>query len=106
PIYWSGKVENGAIVAFVDPRHGEFQKLKPLGYSTFFWSMIETFCREYLGETLKRQSLKFFGSGAIDLDAFSKANSELWELVLDDIEASPIGLPAAPVRPSSGRDKG
>lgn len=103
PIYWSGKVESGAIVAFVDTRHGEFQKLKPLGYSTFFWSMIETFCREYLGETLKRQSLKFFGSGAIDLDAFSKANSELWELVLGDIEVSRVGVAEPGVRVGAGQ---
>ncbi len=92
PIYWSGKTENGKVIVYVDTRHGEFQKLKPLGYSTFFWSMIETFCREYLGETLKRESLKFFGSGAVDLEILSKANSETWELVLGDIEVSRIAL--------------
>lgn len=95
PIYWSGKTENGKVIAYVDTRHGEFQKLKPLGYSTFFWSMIETFCREYLGETLKRESLKLFGAGAVDLDILSKANSETWELVLGDIEVSHLGLPDA-----------
>jgi molecular chaperone HtpG len=93
PIYWTGKKDGDAVIVYVDPRHGEFQKLKPLGYSTFFWSMIETFCREYLSDTLKRQSVKFFGSGALDLDAFSKANSELWDLVLGDIEVSNIGEP-------------
>jgi hypothetical protein len=50
---------------------------------------------------LKRQSVKFFGSGAIDLDAFSKANSELWDLVLGDIEVSTIAQPA-----STGRGGG
>jgi molecular chaperone HtpG len=101
PIYWTGKKDKDAVIVYVDTRHGEFQKLKPLGYSTFFWSMIETFCREYLSDTLKRQSVKFFGSGAIDLDAFSKANSELWELVLGDIEVSTIAQPA-----SAGRGGG
>lgn len=101
PIYWTGKKDRDAIIVYVDTRHGEFQKLKPLGYSAFFWSMIETFCREYLSDTLKRQSIKFFGSGAIDLDAFSKANSELWELVLGDIEVSMIAQPA-----SAGRGGG
>lgn len=103
PIFWTDKREHGAVIVFIDPRHGEFQKLKALGYSALFWSMIEAFCREYLGDTLKRQSVKLFGSGAIDLDAFSKANSELWELVLDDIEVSRIGLPEAAARPTGGR---
>jgi molecular chaperone HtpG len=92
PIYWSGKKEAGAVVVFVDTRHDEIQKLRPLGYSPIFWSMVEIFCREYLGDTLKRQSPKFFGSGAIDLDAFSKAEKELWELVVGDIEVSRVGM--------------
>jgi molecular chaperone HtpG len=103
PIFWSDKKDKGAVVVFVDPRHGEFQKLRPLGYSALFWSMIEAFCREYLGDTLKRQSVKLFGSGAIDLEAFSKANTELWELVLDDIEVSRIGLRETPTRPTGTR---
>jgi molecular chaperone HtpG len=98
PIYWTSKKEKDAVIVYVDTRHAEFQKLKPLGYSPFFWSMVETFCREYLSDTLKRQSVKFFGSGAIDLDAFSKANSELWELVLGDIEVSTIAQPASASR--------
>jgi hypothetical protein len=103
PIFWTDRRENGAIIVFIDPRHGEFQKLRPLGFTHLFWSMVEAFCREYLGETLKRQSVKLFGTGAIDLDAFSKANSELWELVLDDIEVSQVGLPGSPARPSTGQ---
>ena len=93
PIYWTSKTEAGAIVVLVDTRHGEFMKLKPLGYSSLFWSMIEAFCREYLGDTLKRQSPKFFGSGAIDLDAYSKSHAELWELLATDIEISRIQAP-------------
>lgn len=103
PIFWTGKKDKNAVIVLVDPKHGEFQKLKALGFSALFWSMIEAFCREYLGDTLKRQSVKLFGSGAIDLDAFSKANSELWELVIDDIEVSRVGLAEAPVRPNGGR---
>jgi hypothetical protein len=103
PIFWSGKQDGGAVLVFVDPRHGEFQKLRPLGYSALFWSMIEAFCREYLGDTLKRQSPKFFGSGAVDLEAFSKAHSELWELVVSDIEVSRIGMPKAGTRSGGGR---
>ena len=103
PIFWTGKKDKNAIVVLVDPRHGEFLKLRPLGFSALFWSMIEAFCREYLGDTLRRQGVKLFGTGAIDLDAFSKSNSELWELVLDDIEISRIGAPATPVRPEAGR---
>ncbi|MBK7417596.1 MAG: ATP-binding protein [Nitrospira sp.] len=93
PIYWSDKKDGGKSVVFVDTRHGEFLKLKPLGFSGLFWSMIEAFCREYLGDTLKRQSPKFFGSGAIDLDSYSKSHGELWELVATDIEISRIESP-------------
>lgn len=93
PIYWSGKKDDGKTLVFVDTRHGEFLKLKPLGYTGLFWSMIEAFCREYLGDTLKRQSPKFFGSGAIDLDSYSKSHGELWELVATDIEVSRIEVP-------------
>jgi len=91
PIFWSARKEAGATVVYADPRHGELLKLKPLGYSALFWSMVEVFCREYLGDTLKRQSQKFFGNGAVDLDAFGKKQSELWELVVGDIEVSRIG---------------
>jgi hypothetical protein len=93
PIYWSDKKEDNKSLVFVDTRHGEFLKLKPLGFSGLFWSMIEAFCREYLGGTLKTQSTKFFGSGAIDLDAYSKSHAELWELLSTDIEVSRIAAP-------------
>lgn len=108
PIYWSNKKEGAATVVLVDTRHGEFQKLKPLGYSALFWSMIEAFCREYLGDTLKRQSPKFFGTGAIDLDAYSKSHAELWELLSTDIEISriqdPSGIASAAARQATRID--
>jgi molecular chaperone HtpG len=102
PIYWTNKKDGDSTVVFVDTRHGEFLKLKPLGYSSLFWSMIEAFCREYLSDTLKRQSTKFFGSGAVDLDAYSKSHAELWELLSTDIEISRIQSPSG-VAPASSR---
>ena len=88
PIYWSNKKEVGKTIVYLDTRHGEFQKLKPLGYSTLLTSLIEAFCREYLSDTLKRHSAKFFGSGAINFDSYTKSHAELWELLASDIEIS------------------
>jgi molecular chaperone HtpG len=99
PIYWSDKKEDNKSLVFVNTRHGEFLKLRPLGFTGLFWSMIEAFCREYLGSTLKTQSTKFFGSGAVDLDAYSKSHAELWELLSTDIEVSTIAAPGSPVVP-------
>lgn len=99
PIYWSDRKEDNKSLVFVDTRHGEFLKLRPLGFRGLFWSMIEAFCREYLGSTLKTQSTKFFGSGAVDLDAYSKSHAELWELLSTDIEVSTIAAPGSPVAP-------
>ncbi len=93
PIYWSKKKESGKAIVLLDTKHGEFQKLKPLGYSTLLSSMIEAFCREYLSDTLKRQSTKFFGTGAVDFDSYSRAHIELWELLASDIEISTISSP-------------
>ena len=91
PIFWSDKKESGQTVVYVDTRHGEFEKLRPLGYTPLLWSMIEAFSREYLGDTLKRSSTKFFGDGAVDLEAYAKSHSELWELVPSEIETSMLG---------------
>ena len=55
-----------------------FEKLRPLGYAPLLWSMIEAFSREYLGDTLKKRSTKFFGDGAVDLEAYAKSHAELW----------------------------
>jgi len=93
PIYWSNKKESGKTIVFLDTKHGEFQKLKPLGYSTLLGSMIEAFCREYLSDTLKRQSTKFFGTGAVNFNSYSKSHIELWELLASDIEVSTIESP-------------
>ena len=53
--------------------------------------MIEAFSREYLGDILKKRSTKFFGDGAVDLEAFAKSHAELWELVPSEIETSMLG---------------
>ena len=91
PIFWSDKKEGGRTVVYVDTRHGEFNKLRQLGYTPLLWSMIEAFSREYLGDTLKKRSTKFFGDGAVDLEAYAKSHAELWELVPSDIETSMLG---------------
>lgn len=93
PIYWSNKKDSGKTIVFLDTKHGEFEKLRPLGYSMLLTSMIEAFCREYLSDTLKRQSTKFFGTGAVNFDSFSKSHVELWELLPSDIEISMINSP-------------
>ena len=73
------------IDIFVDVRHGEVTKLEGLGYSQLLYSLISTFCREYLGPSLKKWSPRFFGDGALNLELLSKRRSELWILIKDDI---------------------
>jgi molecular chaperone HtpG len=69
----------------VDVRHPEISKLESLGYSQLFYSLIATFCREYLGPSLKKWSPRFFGDGALNLELLAKRRSELWVLIKDDI---------------------
>lgn len=70
---------------FVDIRHQEITKLESLGYSPLLYSLISTFCREYLGPSLKKWSPRFFGDGALNLEFLAKRRSELWILLKDDI---------------------
>jgi hypothetical protein len=70
---------------FVDVRHQEITKLEYLGYTQVLYSLISTFCREYLGPSLKKWSPRFFGDGALNLELLSKRRSELWVLLKDDI---------------------
>lgn len=93
PIFWSNKKEGSKTVVYVDTKHGEFEKLRPLGYTPLLWSMIEAFCREYLGDTLRKRSTKFFGDGAINLEAYAKSHAELWELIPSEIEMSMLDSP-------------
>lgn len=73
------------IDIFVDVRHQEIAKLEDLGYSQLLYSLISTFCREYLGPSLKKWSPRFFGDGALNLELLAKRRSELWILLKDDI---------------------
>jgi molecular chaperone HtpG len=70
---------------FVDVRHPEIAKLEDLGYTQLLYSLISTFCREYLGPSLKKWSPRFFGDGALNLELLAKRRSELWVLLKDDI---------------------
>ena len=70
---------------FVDVRHQEVGKLEALGYSQVLYSLIATFCREYLGSSLRKWSPRFFGDGALNLELLAKRRSELWILLKDDI---------------------
>lgn len=70
---------------FVDVRHQEISKLEELGYTQILYSLIATFCREYLGPSLKKWSPRFFGDGALNLELLAKRRSELWILLKDDI---------------------
>ena len=70
---------------FIDVRHDEVAKLEVLGFTQIFYSLAATFCREYLGPSLKRWSPRFFGNGALNLSLMAKRRSELWVLLKDDI---------------------
>ena len=74
------------LTIYVDVRHPEITKLEGLGITPLFSSMVAVFCREYLSQSLRSRSPKFFGSGAVNLDWLSKSRSELWLLVPQDIE--------------------
>lgn len=85
PIYLSDTRGIGPIEIAVDVRHPDIAKLRKLEFGPLLYSLIGSFCREYLGLALRKQSPKFFGSGAINLDSLEKKRSELWVLVKDDI---------------------
>lgn len=73
------------IDIFVDVRHPEITKLEGLGFSQLLYSLISSFCREYLGSSLKKWSPRFFGDGALNLDHLARRRSELWILLKGDI---------------------
>lgn len=70
---------------YVDVRHPEVVKLETLGFTSMLYSLVATFCQEYLGPSLKKWSPIFFGNGALNLELLAKRRSELWILVKDDI---------------------
>ena len=85
PVFVKERGGSQAIDIFVDVRHPEVAKLKELGFTQILYSLIGTFCREYLGPSLKKWSPRFFGDGALNLELLAKRRSELWVLLKDDI---------------------
>lgn len=85
PVFVKEHGGSQSVDIFVDVRHQEITKLEGLGYTPLLYSLIGTFCREYLGPSLKKFSPRFFGDGSINLEMFAKRRSELWILLKDDI---------------------
>ena len=85
PVFVKEHGDRRPMEIFVDVRHPEVSKLEDLGYTQFLYSLIGTFCQEYLGPSLKRWSPRFFGDGALNLGLLAKKRSELWILMKDDI---------------------
>jgi molecular chaperone HtpG len=85
PVFIREPGGNQSLDILVDVRHPEIAKLQELGYTPILYSLISTFCHEYLGPSLKRWSPRFFGDGALNLDLLSRRRSELWVLLKDDI---------------------
>lgn len=85
PVFVKEQGGGQSLEIFVDVRHPEISKLEGLGYTPVLYSLIATFCHEYLGPSLKKWSPRFFGDGALNLDLLSKRRSELWVLLKDDI---------------------
>ena len=85
PVFVKEHVGGKPLDIYVDVRHPEIAKLEGLGFSQLLYSLIGTFCREYLGPSLKKWSPRFFGDGALNLELLAKRRSELWVLLKDDI---------------------
>lgn len=85
PVFVREHGKDKGIDILVDVRHPEIAKLESLGYTPLLYSLVSTFCHEYLGPSLKKWSPRFFGNGALNLDLLSKRRSELWVLVKDDV---------------------
>ena len=78
---------------YVDVRHEDVSKLTQFGITALFRSMVSAFCREYLGQTPRSRSPKFFGSGAVNMDWLAKHRSEIWVLLTDDIAVVDRAVP-------------
>lgn len=85
PVFVREHGGNESLDIYVDVRHPEIAKLQELGYTQILYSLITTFCHQYLGPSLKKWSPRFFGDGALNLELLSKRRSELWVLLKDDI---------------------
>jgi molecular chaperone HtpG len=82
---------SGRLSIYIDVKHPEVAKLKPLGISPVLYSMATEFCREYLSSVLKLKSPKFFGSGALNIDEIMKRRAELWRIETADIAVDTRG---------------
>lgn len=85
PVFVREYGKDKGLDILVDVKHPEIAKLEALGYTPILYSLVSTFCHEYLGPSLKKWSPRFFGNGALNLDLLSKRRSELWVLVKDDV---------------------
>ena len=85
PVFLKDGDHGRALNIIVDVRHREITKLEVLGFTSLFYTLISTFCHEYLGPSLKKWSPRFFGNGALNLELLARRRSELWTLVTDDI---------------------
>ena len=85
PVFVKEHGDRRPMEIFVDVRHPEVSKLEDLGYTQILYSLIGTFCQEYLGPSLKRWSPRFFGDGALNLGLLAKKRSQLWILMKGDI---------------------
>jgi molecular chaperone HtpG len=85
PVFVKESSSGKPMDIYVDVRHTEVSKLEGLGFTQLLYSLIGTFCREYLGPSLKKWSPRFFGDGAINVELLAKRRSELWVLLKDDI---------------------
>ena len=85
PVFLRENQGGQPLEILIDVRHNEVAKLQAVGYTRILFSLISTFCREYLGPSLKKWSPRFFGDGALNVELLSKRRSELWVLAKDDI---------------------
>lgn len=85
PVFVREQGKDKGLDILVDVKHPEIAKLEALGYTPILYSLVSTFCHEYLGPSLKKWSPRFFGDGALNLELLSKRRSELWVLVKDDV---------------------
>ena len=85
PVFVKEHKGNQDIEIFVDVRHQEITKLEDLGYTQILYSLIGSFCFEYLSQSLKKWNPRFFGDGSLNFELLAKRRSELWVLLKDDI---------------------
>ncbi|MDC0935216.1 ATP-binding protein [Pirellulales bacterium] len=85
PVYMTESKNAQPLKLLVDVRHPEIAKLRSLDFGPFLYSLIARFCHEYLGPSLRKQSPRFFGNGAMNLESLEKKRSELWVIMRNDV---------------------